>query len=115
MASVDPTAMSVTQRQFLHAAESLGALSPAAARPLTDWPRLTARELDELIDRGLIREAGDSSYYAYAPRRHYQDLPRLADTPPAPHPVWRGRAFKTLIFWLVALLVPVVFLLFTRN
>jgi hypothetical protein len=115
MASVEPTAISATQRKFLQAAESLGALSPAAARPLTDWPRLSGRELDELIDRGLVREAGDSSYYAFAPRRHSQDLSRLAETPSAWHPALHGRAFRTIIFWLIALLVPLVLLLFMRN
>jgi hypothetical protein len=115
MASVDPAVVSPTQRRFLDAAESLGALSPAAARPLPDWPRLSARELGELIERGLIREASDSLFYAYAPRQDFQDPTRLGGSPRASRPLWSGRAFQTLMFWLVALLIPAVFLFFMRS
>ena len=111
MHPVHPVTLSAAQRAFLAAADGLGATSPAAARSLAEWPRLAARELDALVDRGLVREAGAGSYYAYTPRRPHADLP-LADGPArARLPAWQGRGFKTLVFWLVALLIPVVFLL----
>jgi hypothetical protein len=60
--------MSAAQRTFLEAGEALGATSPAQAQPLSAWPRLSARELDELVARGLVREAGVGAYYTYTPR-----------------------------------------------
>jgi len=111
MHPMHPVALSAAQRAFLAAADGLGATSPAAARPLAEWPRLPARDLDALVDRGLVREAGAGSYYAHTPRRPYADMPLANGPARARRPVWLGHRFKTLVFWLVALLIPVVLLL----
>jgi hypothetical protein len=109
-----PAHLSEAQRAFVHAAESVGATAPAAARPLTDLPRLSARELDELVERGLVREAANWSYYVF--RARHGDL--TASIPPAPplaHGPWtRARYLRTLAFWVIVILIPVLFLQLSR-
>jgi hypothetical protein len=99
--------MSETQRQFITAAESLGALSPAAARTSVELPRLSARELTELLDSGIVREAAQGAFYVYPRARPPQPLQptpsRSAATP--------SRRVKAIIFWLIVLALPLLFLL----
>ncbi len=109
-----PIPLSAAQSAFLAAADNRGATSPAHARPLADWPRLSGRELDALIDRGLVREAGERTYYAYAPRRDHVDISRADDFDQTGVPRW-ARRVKTIAFWLVLILIPIVLLLLTRT
>ena len=109
-----PTHLSEAQRAFVHAAESLGATAPAAARPLTDLPRLSARELDELVERGLVREAADWSYYVFR-ARHGDLTASIPPAPPAAHATTaRARLGRMLFFWVIVILVPVLFLQLSR-
>jgi hypothetical protein len=110
--------VSAAQQAFVDAAEALGATAPAGARALAELPRLSARELDELVERGLVREAADWRYYVFRPRGAPADAPVLAPPPAAPPAAWpparwapRGRHWATtLLFWLLVLLIPVLFL-----
>ena len=99
-----PPSLSAAQRAFVEGAEALGAISPAAARPLPELPRLSGRELDELVDLGLVREAADWRFYVFR-------SPRVvtATLPPSRAAAWtRGRVLRTFLFWLILLLVPIL-------
>ena len=106
-----PDSLSAAQRAFLERAEALGATGPANARPLPDLPVVPRAELDELIERGLVREAADWRYYVYRSRRSV--TPMLS---PSKSPITPGRLWKTLLFWLIMVLIPIVLLQLTgRN
>ena len=108
-----PSTMSDAQRAFVDAAESLGATSPAQAQPLTELPRLSGRELDDLVDLGLVREAADWRYYVFRPRRPIPGT--LAAMPQRGLSTGPGRWTKLIVFWLVAILIPLLFLQFSSR
>lgn len=106
-----PLSLSKSQRAFVEGAETLGATGATNARPLPDLPLLPRGELDELIELGIVREAADWRYYVYRSRR---DL--TAALPPADTARNRGRLLKTLFFWLLIMLIPIVLVqLFGRR
>ncbi len=114
MAPNSPFPLSAAQAAFLDAADRLCATSPDGARPLAELPRLSARELDALMDRGLVREAAQRAYYTYTPRPDYVDALPAGSYGRIRSIVWNGRAFKALAFWLVALLIPIVLMMIMR-
>src|SRR5512146_300729 len=91
-----PHSLSAAQRAFVENAEALGAIAPASARPLPELPRLSGRELDELVELGLVREAADWRYYVFRSQRVVTEPPTAAWT--------RGRLVRTFIFWLIVIL-----------
>ncbi len=91
------------QRVFVDAAESLGATTPAAARPIGDLPHLANSELTELVESGLVREAADWRYYVFRPRR---TAGWSAAATAAPRSI--GRPVRTLLFWILILLIPIL-------
>ena len=96
--------MSDAQREFVAAAESKGATSPASARGSGELPRISARELTDLLDTGIVREAAPGSFYVYARAR---PAPGLEPTPASPR---SKRLVLALIFWLIVIAVPILFL-----
>jgi hypothetical protein len=110
-----PVQMSDAQRAFVQAAEALGATAPASARSLTDLPRLSARELDALVDLGLVREAADWTYYVFRSRATSGPL-APAVVPPSREARWsRGRLVRLFVFWLLVILIPVLLLQVTSR
>jgi hypothetical protein len=107
--------LSAAQRAFVEGAEALGATAPATARALTELPRLSSAELDALVESGLVREASDRRYYVFRSRREA--------------PTWQaagsgatgyrrgswpaGRQWRTLLFWVLFLLIPILLLQLT--
>ena len=103
-----PHSLSAAQRAFVENAEALGAITPAAARPLPELPRLSGRELDELVELGLVREAADWRYYVFRSRRV-----ATSTLPPSSAAAWtRGRVLRTFLFWLIVLLIPILLVRF---
>jgi len=108
-----PSTLSSAQRAFVDAAETLGATAPAAARALTELPRLSAGELDDLVELGLVREATDWRYYVFRSRRrdgvtsHALGPAAVGMRQSAP---WTRRFLFTLLFWVLIILIPIVFL-----
>src|SRR5688500_9104909 len=98
--------LSDTQRQFVAAAEAKGATSPATALTSGDLPRISARELTDLLDTGLVREAAPGSFYVYARAR---PMPGLEPTPASSSPNI-GRIVRIVIFWLLVAAIPLIFL-----
>ena len=98
--------LSDTQRQFVAAAEGKGATSPATARTSGDLPRISARELTDLLDTGIVREAAPGSFYVYERAR---PMPGLEPTPASAGPNI-GRIVRIVVFWLIALAIPLLFL-----
>lgn len=101
-----PQPLSVDQRAFVERAEALGAITPAAARPLPELPRLSGRELDELVDSGLVREAADWRYYVF----HSPHLATSALAQPTSKlaAAVRSRFLRTFLFWLILILIPIL-------
>ena len=98
-----PHSLSAAQRAFVQAAEALGATAPANARPLPELPRLSGRELDELVEIGLVREAADWRYYVF---RSQPVVTAPFSSQAAP---WtRGRYLRTFLFWLIVILIPIL-------
>lgn len=106
-----PQLLTAAQRGFIEGAEALGATSPANARPLPDLPVLPRGELDDLIELGIVREAAEGRYYVYRSRRSMLTMLSLPDAPTT-----LVRVVKTLLFWLIMVLIPIVLLQLTgRN
>jgi hypothetical protein len=108
--------LSPTQRSFVEAAEAMGATAPAGARSLAELPRLSTRELDDLVELGVVREAADWRYYVFRSRRGAPaGPPPLPALPPYPVPWNRGRYLRWLLVWVIILLIPVLFLQLTAG
>lgn len=97
------------QRTFVDAAEALGATTPAAARPVTELPRLASSELTELVESGLVREAADWRYYVFRPR----GAARWSAAAPPGTAMTTGRLMRTVLFWILLVLIPILLLQFS--
>ncbi len=75
---------------------TLGAITPASARPARDLPPASAT-FDNLLRQGIIREAAPGTFYLYEPR--------LA----------RGRVVRAVLFWLVVVIAPIALIQFCEG
>jgi hypothetical protein len=109
--------LSAAQRAFVEGAEALGATAPATARALTELPRLSSAELDALVESGLVREASDWRYYVFRSRREVPTwhAARSPATGYRRRPWMAGRYWRTLLFWVLFLLIPILLLLLTSR
>ena len=62
----------VEQDSVAHAFRAVGALSPAAARPLAEIPGAEAAAVVALAARGVVREAQPGRYYLHPGTVHEQ-------------------------------------------
>lgn len=87
----------------------LGATSPATACPERELPHLTRACCQDLLDRGVLREAAPGTFYLYE-----QAISASVISPPP-------RAFPApslalrLFFWLLVILVPVIIIQFAQK
>lgn len=104
--------LSEAQRAFVDSAEALGATAPAAARPLTELPRLSTAELDALVESGLVREASDWRYYVFRSHRAAPTWHAAGRTATGYRrgPWAAGRYWQTFLFWLLVILIPILLL-----
>jgi hypothetical protein len=97
---------------------SIGATSAAHARPLAELPPEIAARLDELVDRGLVREGAPGTYYLFvstrAPDARMPDGRTPRPLPAAPRPAWQ-RAGLVFLFWVLIILAPIVYLQLTAR
>lgn len=109
--------LSAAQRAFVERAETLGATAPATARALTELPRLSGAELDALVESGLVREASDWRYYVFRSRREAPTWNAAGRAAPDNHRGrWTaGRYWRTFLFWLLLILIPIVLLQLTAR
>src|SRR5256885_16580810 len=97
------------QRQFLSALEKAGANKPEYALPIDRVLPLPVRELQALVDSGIVREASSNGYYLYP-----NQIRALAPVSPESGIHYRssihfrsnqaltpGRIVKVLLFWLI--------------
>lgn len=75
-----------------------GAVSPATARAVAEFPLVDDKVFDALVRRGVIREAAPGTFYVFRPEARPHD--------------WR-RVVPMLLFWLIMLLIPVLLIQFT--
>ena len=102
-----------SQRAFVTAAESLGATSPAASRTSGELPRISARELGQLLDTGIVRESAQGSFYIYdraRPNSALEPSPALEATSSARDPRARRRLIVKMVIMIILLLLPILFL-----
>lgn len=79
----------------------IGAVSPATARPTRALPPAVVGRLDELVERGIVREGAPGTYYLFqaTTRRGFS---------------WR-RFVLTILLWLLLILLPVAFVELSRR
>lgn len=97
--------LSDSQRAFVTAAESLGATTPATARTGGELPRLSARELVQLLDTGIVRESAEGAFYVYDRAR---PVSALSPTPRDARA--RRRWLIRMVILFILLLIPILFL-----
>ena len=78
----------------------LGATVPEMARSAADLPDTVRSELGRYVDEGVIREGPAGTFYL--------DEGRAAA-------VLRSQIVKTVVFWLVVILLPVVILQLSNS
>lgn len=100
---------SITQQQFLSALETAGANKLAYAKPIDTMPPLSVRELQALVDAGVVREAAANGYYLY-PRQVLTAEPLPTVRVPRPS---GPRLIKALVFWIAILLIPILLIQFS--
>ena len=82
----------------------LGATSPATACSDRDLPCLSRERFRDLLDRGVLREGAPGTFYLYE-----HAIISSVTTPPARE--FRAPALALrLLFWLLVILVPVIFI-----
>ena len=74
----------------------LGAVSPEAARPVSELPIEVKQRLEFWVRRGVLRESAGKRYYVF-----------VSSELSAPR-----KFLLALLFWLLVLLVPMLILLF---
>jgi hypothetical protein len=106
-----PLSMTAAQRAFVDSAEAMGAVRPDDARSLAELPRISNRELEVLVESGLVREAAAGRYYAFRTRRPVIVEESQAGGWRASARSWRtGRFVRTLLFWILLILLPIILL-----
>ena len=84
------------ENELRAAFRSLGAVTPASARPGKDLPLETA-SFQSLLHQGVIREGAPGTFYLY-------------ERPRAP-----GSWIRQVIFWIVVVIVPVAIIQFCSG
>lgn len=108
-----------SQRAFLSALDSARASSPDYAMAHDKLPTLPVRELQALVDLGVVREASANSYYIY--HRQVLTPPMVAEKSTVfytatPRRLAGGRLTKSLVFWFIIILIPIILIeLMGRN
>ena len=96
----DPIASATVKRpgEICAALIAVGAVSPATARALAEFPLVDDSAFDALVRRGVIREAAPGTFYVFRSDAESHD--------------WR-RAVKLVLFWLIVLLIPILLIQFS--
>lgn len=107
------------QREFMKNLEAVGATKAEHAVPIDRTMGLPARDLQALIDAGVVREAAANGYYVY-PRQIAPAQTGAGSRVDSPidSPVigrrieqTRGkRILRTIVFWLIVILLPIILL-----
>ena len=84
-------------REICAAFMAAGAVSPAGAKPITEFPLIDAGVFESLVRRGVIREGAPGTFYVYE---------TASDVSP------QGRLMKTMLFWLIILAIPLLLIQF---
>jgi hypothetical protein len=122
---IDDPNWTEAQRSFVQNLEQLGATKAEHAVPIDRTTPPPVRELQALVDSGVVREAAANGYYIY-PRQPKTVLSpkderrarleeRLLEIEleqkqrdKVPQPFDARRFVKTVVFWLIMILIPIV-------
>jgi hypothetical protein len=105
------------QREFLAALEAGGANKVEHALPIDRMPKVSVRDLQELVDSGLVREASVNGYYIYprqTPTWPGEEIRQVSDERRPLTFTW-AKLVKTILFWLVMILIPIILLQLTGK
>jgi hypothetical protein len=116
------------QRQFLAALDAAGANKAEHAVPIDRAAPLSARELQPLVDSGVVREASANGYYIYPRQVIANDagsappkvglrtsIYNVAATTHGQIPFTGARFVKVIVFWIIIILIPIVILQVLGN
>jgi hypothetical protein len=95
--------------EFVESMRRLGATSPATACADRDLPRLTRERFRELLDHGILREAAPGTFYLY------ERAITATVAMPMPRAVSSRRLLVRVLFWLLVILVPVLFIQLSQR
>ena len=98
------------QVEFVEALRQAGATNADAAASLDSTMRLSETELAPLVESGLVREAGRGRYYLYGITRTKDLMLAMADfeRKEAADIASPGRFIKTILFWVIMILIPII-------
>jgi hypothetical protein len=99
---------STAQQEFLRSLVAAGATKPEHAIPIDRASRLPARELQLLIDSGVVREAATNGYYLYL--RQTAGAASPAEELSAQVVDKTASRMKEIVFWIILILIPIVLL-----
>jgi hypothetical protein len=119
--SIDDPNWTDAQRQFVQSLEQLGATKAEHAVPIDRTSPPSVRELQALIDSGVVREAAANGYYLYPRQVTVSELPgdervrklmvrmntsrmEAAELTPMDG----RRLLKTIVFWLLVMAIPII-------
>jgi hypothetical protein len=106
--AIDDQSWSDGQRAFVRSLEQLGATRAEHAVAIDKTAGLPARELKVLVDSGVVREAAANGYYIYPSQMALAQTRNPAKTVnPAP-PSNTGRVLKSVIFFIIVILLPII-------
>ena len=98
------------QRDFLRSLVAGGATKAEHAIPIDRAAPLPVRELQSLVDSGVVREAAANGYYLY---QRQQVTPPSGDLARQLSEKVVDRAssrMKSIVFWIIVILIPIVLL-----
>jgi hypothetical protein len=102
-------APSAEDNQIIDAMRQARATSPSRACPSRDLRVPPSARFDELVHIGIIREAAPGTFYLYEPALS-AGVPDARRTAAGT----RARLLRTLAFWLFVIIIPVLFLQFSK-
>ena len=120
MSGATPFDLSAEQRAFIEGAEARDATAPSRARALSELPRLSSRQLDDLVECGLVREAADGRYYVFQSHRRNDGTPPSATVglgtgTPRHTGLTPERDWKAILFWIFIILIPILLIYMPRR
>lgn len=124
---IDDPGWTDAQRQFVQSLEQLGATKAEHAVPIDRTTPPPVRELQALVDSGVVREATANGYYLYPRLRPALQPPRderrakleermlelevmREERELVPRPFDGRRLVKTVVFWIIIILIPMILL-----
>jgi hypothetical protein len=99
------------QIDFVRTLREAGAVSRETAFKIDKTASIDLKEIDELVDLEVISRVAPYQYYVRAESRAAKLLAAMDDAPvrtSVSSPATRSRFIKTMIFWIIVFLIPIL-------